>query len=321
MITLDKIKIVSSIKHITITDNNRFDSLYKEDEVVCYRFTQLQPFLLFIEANRRHQELVIEFSGKILKDDYPSLINQHNIKRCLSCINELGFCFLDITGILTEGIIVKADITQDVSYPNCKELTKSLQVHIANFRKYMTRIINGNFIIEKNVTTKSYKRRLTIYDKSKELGRAENRQFLSLLSDKQKLLNYFEGKIRFELNLNSMEQIRQALHIHNLSIMAVLEATNVYPIWEFLNQIITDSEPTGAAKYNNVKDLLRWTFLQACDYDIEKVEAQLRPCCSPNTHITQVLKPFRELLKTRTNMPSINFKQTLRSLLLGITIS
>lgn len=316
MITLDKIKIVSSIKHITITDYNRFESISKGNKVICYKFTQLLPFLLFIQANTREQELVIEFTGKILKDDYPSLINQNNIKYCLSYINELGFCLLDITGVLTEGVVVKADITQDVPYPNCGELTKLIQAHISNFRKHQTRIINGNFTIEKNVSTKSYKRRLTIYDKSKEIERAENKHFLSILSDKQKLLNYFEGKIRFEMNLNSMEQIRKALHIHDLSIMTVLGAADTYPIWEFLDQIITDSESKGFVKYNNVNELLRGALLQVCDYNIEKVEAQLRLCYSPNTHITQALNSYRELLKKMNNTPSINLKQTLRSLLL-----
>ncbi len=320
MITLDKIKIVSSSKHITITDNNRFESLYKGNEAVRYKFTQLQPFLLFIEANTRNRELVIEFSGKILKDDYPSLINRDNIKRCLSYINELGFCLLDTTGILAEGVVVKADITQDVPYSDCGELTKLLQVHITNFRKYRTRIINGNLIIEKNVSTKSCKRRLTVYDKGKEIERAENRQFLSLLSDKQRLLSYFEGRIRFEMNLNSMEQIRKALHIRELSLAAVLGAADVNPIWEFLEQSLADTEPTGAAKYDSLKELLRGALLQVCDYDIEKVEAQLRLHCSPNTHITQTLKPFRAQLERMNNAPSLNLKQTLRSLLLEIMI-
>jgi hypothetical protein len=320
LIKLDKIKIVSSIDYIKIIDENRFDIYCKENDIVSYKFTQIQPYLLYVEANIKNQELIVEFTGKLLKDDYPSLINIDNIKDCLLSINELGFSLLDVDNILISGEVVKVDVTQDVPYPDCGELTKMIQANISNFRKYLPRIINRNFTIEKNVVTKSYKCRLTVYDKNKELKRVENKLFLSQLLDKQKLLNYFEGKVRFEMNLNSKEQIRKALHITDLSVDSVLSA-NVNPIWEFLDQILVDADSIDiTAKCDDLKELLRGALLQVCDYDIKKVEAQLRLHSSPNTHISQTLKPFRELLKKINNTPTLPLKQTLQSLLLEIMI-
>lgn len=320
MIKLDKIKIVSSIDYIKIIDENRFDIYCKENDIVSYKFTQIQPYLLYVEANIKNQELIVEFTGKLLKDDYPSLINIDNIKDCLLSINELGFSLLDVDNILISGEVVKVDVTQDVPYPDCGELTKMIQANISNFRKYLPRIINRNFTIEKNVVTKSYKCRLTVYDKNKELKRVENKLFLSQLLDKQKLLNYFEGKVRFEMNLNSKEQIRKALHITDLSVDSVLSA-NVNPIWEFLDQILVNADSIDiTAKCDDLKELLRGALLQVCDYDIKKVEAQLRLHSSPNTHISQTLKPFRELLKKINNTPTLPLKQTLQSLLLEIMI-
>ncbi len=317
---MDKIKIVSSIDYIKIIDENRFDIYCKENDIVSYKFTQIQPYLLYVEANIKNQELIVEFTGKLLKDDYPSLINIDNIKDCLLSINELGFSLLDVDNILISGEVVKVDVTQDVPYPDCGELTKMIQANISNFRKYLPRIINRNFTIEKNVVTKSYKCRLTVYDKNKELKRVENKLFLSQLLDKQKLLNYFEGKVRFEMNLNSKEQIRKALHITDLSVDSVLSA-NVNPIWEFLDQILVDADSIDiTAKCDDLKELLRGALLQVCDYDIKKVEAQLRLHSSPNTHISQTLKPFRELLKKINNTPTLPLKQTLQSLLLEIMI-
>jgi len=320
LIKLDKIKIVSSIDYIKIIDENRFDIYCKENDIVSYKFTQIQPYLLYVEANIKNQELIVEFTGKLLKDDYPSLINIDNIKDCLLSINELGFSLLDVDNILISGEVVKVDVTQDVPYPDCGELTKMIQANISNFRKYLPRIINRNFTIEKNVVTKSYKCRLTVYDKNKELKRVENKLFLSQLLDKQKLLNYFEGKVRFEMNLNSKEQIRKALHITDLSVDSVLSA-NVNPIWEFLDQILVNADSIDiTAKCDDLKELLRGALLQVCDYDIKKVEAQLRLHSSPNTHISQTLKPFRELLKKINNTPTLPLKQTLQSLLLEIMI-
>ena len=245
---------------------------------------------------------------------YTSVFYPRNFKR------ELGFSLLDVDNILISGEVVKVDVTQDVPYPDCGELTKMIQANISNFRKYLPRIINRNFTIEKNVVTKSYKCRLTVYDKNKELKRVENKLFLSQLLDKQKLLNYFEGKVRFEMNLNSKEQIRKALHITDLSVDSVLSA-NVNPIWEFLDQILVDADSIDiTAKCDDLKELLRGALLQVCDYDIKKVEAQLRLHSSPNTHISQTLKPFRELLKKINNTPTLPLKQTLQSLLLEIMI-
>lgn len=132
----------------------------------------MSPYYLYIEADYPEQELILEFTGKILKDDYKDLIHINNIHTCLSNINDLGLCDLNIDGILADGEIVKADVCLDVDYPDCKALTKSLRANVSNFNKYLARTIGDNFVIEKNVQTKGYKRRLTIYDKAKEIQKA-----------------------------------------------------------------------------------------------------------------------------------------------------
>ena len=102
--------------------------------------------------------------------------------------------------------------------------------------------------------------------------------------------------------------------------MSVL-CVSVNPIMEFFDLILVDTESADiTARYNDLKELLRGALLQVCDYDIKKVEAQLRLHSSPNTHISQTLKPFRELLKKINNTPTFPLKQTLQSLLLEIMI-
>ena len=76
------------------------------------------------------------------------------------------------SGIITDGEIVKADVCTDVEYADCKYLTKMLRANVSNYSKYLARVISGNFVIEKNVQTKGYKRILTIYDKFKEISKA-----------------------------------------------------------------------------------------------------------------------------------------------------
>lgn len=184
MLKFDKVKIISSLRNISQLHEEEFQSIVKNGQLVEQKFSMQTPFLLYIEADYREQELIIEFTGKILNEDYPLLINQDTIHQCLTNINQMGLCQLDVEAILCDGQIVKADVCQDVDCTDCKSLTNSLRASISNFQKYLPRIINGNFVIEKNVQTKSRKRRLTIYDKAEELNRASNRAFLSLLREK-----------------------------------------------------------------------------------------------------------------------------------------
>ena len=317
MIKLDKIKIVSSIKNISNINEDKFQSTVKEGEIVEQKYFIQSPFNLYIEADYKDKELVIECTGKILKDDYPNLINKENIKQCLVNINQLNICTLDVMGILKDGEVVKCDVSQDVECSDCKTLTKSLRASVRNFNKYLARNIGGNFVIEKNVSTKNLKRRLTIYDKWAEMMLATNRDFLSSVENSGAMLDYFANKARFELNLNSKEQIRQSLGIMDTSIQSVLGSTST-PIWDFLNKVLDDgSDYKSRSTLNEFKNEL---LLKYCENDLAKVEAIVRSYSSPNSHISQMMKPYKELAIKLSENLSPNLKQQLRNLLLEIVI-
>ena len=277
----------------------------------------MSPYYLYIEVDYRERELIIEFTGKILKDDYKDLIHINNIHACLSNINDLGLCDLNIDGILADGEVVKADVCLDVDYPDCKALTKSLRANVSNFNKYLARTIGDNFVIEKNVQTKGYKRRLTIYDKAKEIQKAGNRGFLSTLDNPQLLLDYFDGKIRFELNLNSKEQIRKSLNIYDTSIGAVLNSTST-PIWDLLDNALVEAD--GEIICTDIGELKNKLLLEFCGGDLAKVEALLRNYYSKGTHISQVMKPYRALATKLAENLTPSLKQQLRNLLLEVLI-
>ena len=317
MIKLDKIKIVSSIKNISNINEDKFQSTVKEGEIVEQKYFIQSPFNLFVEADYKDKELVIECTGKILKDDYPNLINKENIKQCLVNINQLNICTLDVVGILKDGEVVKCDVSQDVECSDCKALTKSLRASVRNFNKYLARNIGGNFVIEKNVSTKNLKRRLTIYDKWAEMMLATNRDFLSSVENSGAMLDYFANKARFELNLNSKEQIRQSLGIMDTSIQSVLGSTST-PIWDFLNKVLDDGE--GIRSCSSLNELKNQLLLEHCGKDLAKVETLLREYYSPNTHISHTMKQFRALLTKMSADTSSNVKEQLRHLLLEIVI-
>lgn len=92
MITLDKLKFTSNLNNITILDESKFDVKTKDGVVKEMSFTMTEPYELYVEADYQSYELVIEFTAKVLRENYPQLINKENIKQCLNNINALGFC-------------------------------------------------------------------------------------------------------------------------------------------------------------------------------------------------------------------------------------
>lgn len=317
MITLDRIKIVAPLESVAVTNEEVFESKVKNGVISSLSYTQVSPFHLFIERDYEDKEAIIEFSGKILSDKYPELINRTTFDLCIDRINGMGFCRIDKDVLREYGRACVIDVTKDVQYQDVSSLSEWLRTSVSNHRKYLARNIGGNLVIEKNVRTRGYKRRLTVYDKEKELQRAENRDFISSLHDPDSLLSYFKGKVRFEFNLNSRQAIRQSLNIPGTSIDEILNS-DANPIYNFVNEVIveeTDINPSGFS-WPDRKNL---ALLKDCDMDLVKVEAEIRKYASKGSHISQMLKPYRELW-SRLKVRSSDFKTTLLGLLLEITI-
>ena len=318
MISLDKIKIIAPIESIRSMKEEYFKVEIKNSEVVSYSFTQTTPFLLYIKKDIEEQEAAFEFTGKILLDDYPMLISKDTFKKCLEHIGQMGICDIDFDCIINQGEVCKIDITKDIPLDDCPKVSEYLRTHLTNNKKYLSRSEAGNLIIEKNVKTKGCKRRLTIYDKQKEINKACNKDFLSALNDSNKLLDYFHGKARFELNLNSKEAIRKCLNIPETTLYNVLEST-ANPILEFIEDVIQDDGQV--ANCSSLTERKNLAFLRDCDMDIKKVEAEIRTYASKGTHISQALKPYRQLLdKLNNNGQSPRIKSNLCKLLAEILI-
>ena len=180
MLTFDKLKIVTNIDYIQIDDIDRFQQTIKNNTLTELKYNITSPYLLYIEIDYLEKELVIEFSGKILGSDYKKLISTETIRQCFENINSLGVCSLDVEAILEDAIVVKCDVTQDVHCEDTSSITNYIRSNISNYQSYTPKLLrNGNFMVEKNVTTRQSKKRLTIYNKNKEMNRIDNRKFMN----------------------------------------------------------------------------------------------------------------------------------------------
>ena len=299
MITFDKLKIVTNIDDITDIDTTVFVTQTKDGEILYYKYRQETPYCLLIQADYNKQELVLEFTGKILMDDYPQLINRNNIVQCLETINGMGICRIDTEAILAHGEICKCDVTKDIPSTQMQEIILQMKQSLTNYDKWTCAKYQGNgLVIYNTVKTDRYKKRLNIYDKQKELNKACNREFLNTISNKQQLLDYFRDKIRFELNIDTKAQIRLLLGVMDNRLHSVL-SSNANPILTVFDEAIRQNENT--AYHSDLKEYMMALLIRECHNDLEEVEAKIRAMTPKTVSIRKKMQPFRDLYTKMQN--------------------
>lgn len=287
MQTFDRLKIVAAIDAIDVVNENVFVKTFVNDNVVSMKYYRETPSKLMIKVDYASGEMVMEFTGKILAHNYPHLISMVNIEECFRNIESLGFCRFDMD-LLMRSEVVSCDVTKDVKCTDVKKVQSYIRSHVSNYNKYVCRALrNGNVVLEKNVTTRKNKKRMTIYDKEQEMKKSNNTRFMQ----RNGLTDEFVGKCRFEINLNSKEQIRNALHIEDTNLLTVLNS-EMNPILEFMDEAVCGSQ--GQKACSDWKSYQRYLVLKDCDFDLEKVEAKVRSLYKRGTKISDVMRPYRE---------------------------
>lgn len=293
-------------------NTDHFISVYKKDNLLSLKYAIKSPYLLLIIKNIEKRECVIEFTSKILRQNYKDLIRMNNIRQCLENINNIGICRLNIDNILNYGEVVKCDVTKDVNMEREKfeEMIRFARSNIRNYRKWECNDYYGGdgLKIENKVKTPSCKKRCIFYDKHKELQRYENEDFFNIFSneEKEELLLSFQNVTRFELNLKSKKIIRDLLHIHDNNLMTVLYSDE-NPILKVVDEAFKDAEERTVA-INNTKDYETSLILKDCGNDLAAVEAKIRSLTPRNTSIERKMRRFREFCD-RHLQPQINIRE------------
>lgn len=312
MLQFDRLKLITSSQNITNLNHTKFFETPMKQGDYYYKYHQDSPFSLTIINNPRKSELVIDFTGKVLKDDYPSLISRETIRQCLDNICTMNICDLDTDAILENSEVCLCDVTQDfVCNHPMAEIKRHIKASIRNYDKWLAKNCRNNGLeIYNSVTTPRRFKRFIIYDKSKEMIRAENKGFLACVDNPNALLHQFDGRVRLELNLRSKEQIRNYLHIPNNQLQAVLNSTAT-PILEIYDESIAETIPVSNAIYNKAEKL---ALLEQCNYDLQAVEMKIREHTPKNSSIRRKMEPYRQLLQSIQNAAqnTMNLRQYIK---------
>ena len=124
MVKFDRLKIVTSFDNI-----NSFDSF---SDAVKYRPTvnknneiesvshEMQGFPEYgirkTYIKETNNEIILDFSAKILLDDYNKLVSIDNIQQCIERYNEVSPLQLDVSKVIQASRVLNCDSTQMI-YP------------------------------------------------------------------------------------------------------------------------------------------------------------------------------------------------------------
>lgn len=304
----DKLKIITKLDYISNINQEFFIQHRRGETLLYYKYKQERPYTLIVIVDYQNNELSIEFTAKILKDNYPHLIGADNIVNCLNAINEMNICQLDTEHVIRDAIVAKCDVTKDIEVEDKTILFSYVRQNITNYRRWIVRDYQGGITIENCVRTPRYKKRLILYDKARELRRAANNAFLTSLNNRQDVEQYFQNKLRVELNINTMLQVRELLEVEDNDLMTVLNSqTN--PILSIVDEAIREHRQINHRL--SLRDFERTLLLQSCNYDLLEVEEVVRGHCGRNTSIARAMQPYRDLIETQTQIAP---QQTLRTL-------
>ena len=306
-VTFDRLRLMTSVSYIDVKNPDEFEKIEQPGtESLSLRYETTHPFHVWLHLNYDTGKAVMDFSGKTLLDDYPLLISTDTIQTCFENINRLCAFNIDIEAVLQDSTVVQCDVTSDVaSTTPLRQLASSLM--LKNNKKWCIAEKNDHLLAFQNtVSTKRRKMRLIVYDKWYDMDKAARAIFLNSVTDPDKMTEYFNDKIRFELKLNSVDRLRHCLKIESTSLFDVLYS-QTDPIATVLDEVMEGNIYSSLRKQcPTMKSLLQLLLIAFCNYEATNVETVIRDYLPPKSSPTRQLEKFKPMLSELNKMQSFS---------------
>ena len=290
--TFDRIKIKANCKCL-LEQMSQFNHNYnaKSGELTREYYSSKGdnrvPFNLYIATSKPRQTLTLEFSSKILGQDYPKLISKYNIRQCLENINNLGICKIDVDEILASGCITSADVAKDIRATITDETLDALSVHVRNYRRYKWDYYDKDGIVfMRDVNSAKCKESIRIYRKEKEITTSKNKDFLATLPNMWEVIKHFVGVTRFEVKLETVDKIRSYLGIKETYISEVLN-TKANPILAMYDKVFSDTGNMSEMNCINYDSFAMRAILEIYNGDLKTIEMILKPFFSSRSGLNK----------------------------------
>lgn len=285
MIRLDSCKFLTDFEVIEDIKLQHFDSeikvnganeLLKQKRVLSSNYKIIGLKNIEVTTNN----LIIELSAKILKDSYYEGINKNTIIQLVDNLNDCKSIKLNANKFIDSAKVLRCDIADNLKVKNnvndYLSLLNTYKVNSDYLVSFYNRKAGSSIVFDRNV--KSYKERLTLYDKEKEIYRDKE---LIKLFDQEKL-NRFKNVLRCEQNIVSFSKIREKLHINSIDLKDVLNSKE-FVNYNTFNKITSENKAVSLVNSYKDKDLnyivrlygMRF-IIEAFEYDFSLIKQFIR---------------------------------------------
>lgn len=306
LIQYDTVKFRTNIKYLK-SQYVKFNEQYnpKNGQITGLIYSSKNdtsiPFDLFIGVSYTKQSMTIEFSSKILLDDYPKLITSHTFRKCLENIEFLGICSLDIDSILQDSHFTKLHVTKDILFELTDTNLDILNSLVTNYRRFKWKHYEKEGItFTKDVKSKDCKEQLTVYNKGKEILLAKNQKFLSKLNSPSKVIQYFNDKTRVEVALENTNKIMDYLDVPDTHIKNIFSSTENPILYQF-NRIFGHMESDKDIKLSSQDEFFLSKTIMFYNYELKQIEQELKNSKVYSTR-SGLSKKMKQIVQLSTQM-------------------
>ena len=276
----DTVKIRTKKEYLIIT-NIQFNKNYNTNGDLTGIYYNSKndksiPFDLYIGVSYTSQSLTLEFSSKVLLDDYPKLITRTTFRESLENINKLGICTIDVDKIVSDCYFSKVHITNDIDYTLTNDKLSSLNSCVGNYRRFKWEHYEGEGIrYTKDVKSKDCKETIVIYNKEKEILSNKNKPFLDLLDNPNTVIDYFSGKTRFEMELDKPKKICNFLNVGNSHINYIF-SSQINPLLVQFNKVFGEGQIENKYSITNYEDYSMQAIIEKHGGNLQKIEQEMK---------------------------------------------
>ena len=155
------------------------------------------------------------------------------------------------------------------------------------------------------------------YNKEKEICTSHNKNFLNSLSQPQQIMDYFKGKTRFEITLDTPKKIMNYLNLTDTKIFSVLNS-DTNPILTLFDKIFNNSVTNiSNATFDNYEEWSMKIILDSYNGDLKRLEQDVRNKFSSRSGATKRMKKFEAVHHAMTSASTNeNLIEKVRNLLL-----
>ena len=305
MVRLDSCKMKLTLDMVKEVDISKYDlesRINRQEEIKKHSFILQDEYktigLKYLEIKDLEGYCILEVSGKILRDKYYEGLNINTIEQVFDTINSLNFIKFD-KSYLDKVEVLRCDVADNLKVKNKVDEYLNILSQCQNERyivSFYNRKAGKSVVFDRMV--KSYKERMTFYDKAKEILR--DKQLLKVLS--QSDIERFNNVLRCEQNITSFDRIRKSFKTSDNKLINILrseEKVNYNTFNEIVSRI---PQILFIPKFKYLKDEIKYfgmlTICQKCQFDERLLYKHIRSYERKNIYYSRWHREFINFLQS-----------------------